>query len=127
MDDSALPILAVVEDAKPAIEVLAHGSSQPITEKPMSPVPMPWDQIEEAALPISPVAASEFPEPTEVAPTLPVAADLPSSPVAKVQESNIEMPAEGVAIRLKRVQEVTLLCLWSRMTRCHHEFAGERQ
>ena len=95
VDDSTLPILAVVEDAKPAIEVLAHGSSQPITEKPMSPVPMPWDQVEEAALPISPVAASEFPEATEVAPTLPVAAVLPVPPVAKVQEFNIEAPAEG--------------------------------
>ncbi|MBI4000321.1 MAG: hypothetical protein HY348_00865 [Nitrospira defluvii] len=92
--DSALPAMPVAEDPQPTIEVLAQGSSHPIAEAPMSPAPMPWDQIEDAAPAISPVAASEVPTSSEVASTLSVEAELPAPPIAEVPESTIEVPPE---------------------------------
>lgn len=93
--ESPLPAPPVAEVPQPTIEVLTQGSSHPIAEAPMSPAPMPWDQIEDAAPALSPVPDSQGPITDEVAPTLSVEADLPAPPVAEVPHATIEVPAEG--------------------------------
>ena len=44
--------LAIEEPSSPTIEVLRTASVHPITEAPMSPVSMPWDQVEETPAPV---------------------------------------------------------------------------
>ena len=85
----------IAEDPKPAIEVQSQGSSHPITEKPKSPAPMPWDQIEDAAPERSPAADSQTSAVAEAPPALSGNVDFPPSPVAELSESMIEMLVEG--------------------------------
>ena len=46
-----------LEAPTPTIEVLRTASAHPITEAPMSPAPMPWDQVEETPAVVFPQAA----------------------------------------------------------------------
>lgn len=69
--------VATVEPVVPAIEVLSQSGSHPIVEIPKPPAPMPWDQVEEAAILIPPPAKQ----------TTPAAEDHVAAPVEDVGAS----------------------------------------
>ena len=86
--EAELPPPSVLEAPTPTIEVLRTASAHPITEAPMSPAPMPWDQVEEtpaAAFPQATVKSepdvAEVQEGHEVSATdHPVDAGIPADP-----------------------------------------------
>lgn len=55
------------ESTPQTIEVLSQSGSHPIVETPMTPVSMPWDQVEENPIPIPPPAAPSASSVAEVA------------------------------------------------------------
>jgi hypothetical protein len=68
------------------IEVLTEASIHPISEAPASPVPMPWDQIEEAACAIMPDGDLSVTIQTEIPPSPAVETD--HSPLPAVQSAS---------------------------------------
>ena len=76
--ESALESASTGDPVPPVLEVLAQSGSHPIVEVPKSPMPMPWDQVEEAAILIPP--------PTE-----------PSSPAVEDSEAVPAAEAEGAS------------------------------
>ena len=55
--EAELPPPSVLEAPTPTIEVLRTASAHPITAAPISPAPMPWDQVEETPSAVFPQAA----------------------------------------------------------------------
>lgn len=92
---SMLPVQTVAEDATPAIEVLTEGNSQPITVKPISPAPMPWDQLEDDLAAVSPAIVSELSGAVEVSPARAVEAGLPAPADAEGPAGTVTTTNEG--------------------------------
>lgn len=110
----ALASASVVDPVPPVLEVLAQSGSHPIAEMPKSPAPMPWDQVEEAAIlipaPTAPSASvTEDSEavlevqseaasaPTETTrPTIEILAQTSSHPIAQASTSPASMPWDQV-------------------------------
>jgi tetratricopeptide (TPR) repeat protein len=98
--DSALPASTAAADAKPTFEVLAEASSHPITDKPASPVPMPWDQVEENASARSPEKATEFTDTHGANLTEPGEADAPVPTVTEAPIAPFTMTDEGSGLSM---------------------------
>lgn len=112
--ESVMGPTSMVDSVPPVLEVLTQSGSHPIAEVPKSPAPMPWDQVEEAAILIPPptepsasatgdseaVPAVE-PEaaspPTETTrPTIEILAQTNSHPIAQAPTSPASMPWDQV-------------------------------
>jgi hypothetical protein len=112
--ESAIEPTSTVDPVPPVLEVLARSGSHPIAEVPKAPAPMPWDQVEEAAILIPPptepsasatgesdaVPAVE-PEtasaPAETTPpTIEVLTQTSSQPIAQTPTSPASMPWDQV-------------------------------
>lgn len=117
--DSEIPSATTVEVLSLTSEVSALTGSRPIADAPMSPAPMPWDQIEDAATVILPPAEEpvSIHEDVETMPSsgeieLPPPASEPIAPMLLVppQASNhpiVDPPAIHAPMPWDQVEEAT--------------------
>ena len=110
-----------VEAGRPTIEVLAETGSHPIAQAPLSPAPMPWDQVEEVAVVIHPTPASRESQVLKLEVLRSPAAELSPAPVSEPASSMIEVlsqtgsssmveaPASLVSMPPEEVEESSVL------------------
>ncbi len=112
--ESVMEPPSTVDPVPPVPEVMAQSGSHPIVDVPKGPAPMPWDQVEEAAILIPPPTdhatsaaadSSAVPlaehesvsSPTEtVPPTIEVVTEASSHPIAQAPTSPAPMPWDQV-------------------------------
>lgn len=112
--ESVMGPTSMVDSVPPVLEVLTQSGSHPIAEVPKSPAPMPWDQVEEAAILIPPptepsasatgdseavpaVESEAASAPTETTrPTIEILAQTSSHPIAQAPTSPASMPWDQV-------------------------------
>ena len=112
--ESVMEPSSTVDPVPPVLEVLGQSGSHPIVDVPKGPAPMPWDQVEEAAIlippptdhstsaaadsPVVPLAEHESASaPTEtVPPTIEVITETSSHPIAQAPTSPAPMPWDQV-------------------------------
>jgi hypothetical protein len=71
----------VAESTSSTMELLAQTSSELIAEAPLTPAPMPWDQVEDVAVEIPPPTDMSARAPAEVASVSPMEVEVPLVPL----------------------------------------------
>ncbi|WHZ24032.1 MAG: hypothetical protein OJF47_003144 [Nitrospira sp.] len=87
----------VVEVVSPTLEVLAQASADPITAPPVSPTPMPWDQIEDVVAEIPSATDSQGDATAEAVPAAHVETDRFLEPLVKESQQSIEVLTQANA------------------------------